>query len=114
MPPGRAFRILPDNAPLTFAAGLHSVGATSAPRTGGYGEFFMSQPQQPVRFRDQAIAFAGIGEGKNAGYGRKGARIGSRPGEAELFRADMLTFWQGLFGKPACSAMLRDLPCHRG
>jgi dienelactone hydrolase len=29
-----------------------------------------------------------------AGYGRKGARIGSRDGEAELFRADMLAFWR--------------------
>jgi dienelactone hydrolase len=36
-----------------------------------------------------------------AGYGRKGARIGSRPGEAELFRDDMLAFWTGLFGKPS-------------
>jgi dienelactone hydrolase len=35
-----------------------------------------------------------------AGYGRKGAKIGSRPGEAELFKADMLAFWTGLFGKP--------------
>lgn len=32
-------------------------------------------------------------------YGRKGARIGSRPGEAELFRDDMLAFWMRLFGK---------------
>ena len=29
-----------------------------------------------------------------AGYGRKGARIGSRPGEAELLGSDMLAFWQ--------------------
>jgi hypothetical protein len=29
-----------------------------------------------------------------AGYGRKGAKIGSRTGEAELFKADMLAFWQ--------------------
>jgi len=29
-----------------------------------------------------------------AGYGRKGAKIGSRAGEAELFKADMLAFWQ--------------------
>jgi len=35
-----------------------------------------------------------------AGYGRKGAKIGSRPGEAELFRDDMLAFWTRLFGKP--------------
>jgi hypothetical protein len=36
-----------------------------------------------------------------AGYGRKGAKIGSRPGEAELFRDDMLAFWKRLFGKPS-------------
>jgi dienelactone hydrolase len=36
-----------------------------------------------------------------AGYGRKGARIGSRPGEAELFRDDMVAFWTGLFGRPS-------------
>jgi len=29
-----------------------------------------------------------------AGYGRKGAKIGSRDGDAELFKTDMLTFWQ--------------------
>jgi hypothetical protein len=32
--------------------------------------------------------------GLKAGYGRKGASIGSRPGDAELFRADMLDFWR--------------------
>jgi dienelactone hydrolase len=32
--------------------------------------------------------------GLKAGYGRKGARIGSRDGESELFKADMLTYWQ--------------------
>lgn len=36
-----------------------------------------------------------------AGYGRKGAKIGSRAGEAELFRADMLAFWKGLLGEAA-------------
>jgi hypothetical protein len=29
-----------------------------------------------------------------AGFGRVGARIGSAEGEAELFRADMMRFWQ--------------------
>ena len=29
-----------------------------------------------------------------AGYGRKGAKIGSRDGEAGLFKTDMLTFWR--------------------
>lgn len=29
-----------------------------------------------------------------AGYGRKGATIGSLPGEAELFQDDMVTFWR--------------------
>jgi hypothetical protein len=32
--------------------------------------------------------------GNKAGYGRIGARIGSAPGEAELFRDDMLGFWR--------------------
>ena len=36
-----------------------------------------------------------------AGYGRKGAKIGSQPGESELFGADMLAFWTRLFGQPA-------------
>ena len=36
-----------------------------------------------------------------AGYGRKGAKIGSHPGEAELFGADMLAFWTRLFGAPS-------------
>ena len=33
-----------------------------------------------------------------AGYGRKGARIGSRDGESELFRSDMLAFWRTTLG----------------
>lgn len=33
-----------------------------------------------------------------AGYGRKGARIGSRDGESELFKADMLAFWRRTLG----------------
>lgn len=33
--------------------------------------------------------------GLKAGYGRSGARIGSRPGDAETFSDDMLGFWQG-------------------
>ena len=33
-----------------------------------------------------------------AGYGRKGARIGSRDGESELFKADMTAFWKRTFG----------------
>jgi hypothetical protein len=31
--------------------------------------------------------------GLKAGYGRKGAKIGSRDGDAELFKQDMLAFW---------------------
>jgi dienelactone hydrolase len=33
-----------------------------------------------------------------AGYGRKGAKIGSRDGDAELFKADLLAFWQRTLG----------------
>jgi dienelactone hydrolase len=29
-----------------------------------------------------------------AGYGKKGAKLGSNPGDAEIFRDDMLAFWQ--------------------
>lgn len=36
-----------------------------------------------------------------AGYGRKGAKIGSRPGDAEVFKADMLAFWTEKFGNSA-------------
>jgi len=36
-----------------------------------------------------------------SGYGRKGAKIGSRAGDAELFRTDMLAFWQRALGKPS-------------
>jgi len=34
--------------------------------------------------------------GLKAGYGRTGARIGSRPGDAETFVDDMLGFWRGV------------------
>ena len=33
-----------------------------------------------------------------AGYGRKGAKIGSHDGEAELFRDEMLAFWKRTLG----------------
>jgi hypothetical protein len=29
-----------------------------------------------------------------AGYGRRGARLGSRDGDAALFAEDMVAFWQ--------------------
>ncbi len=40
--------------------------------------------------------------GLKAGFGRKGAKIGSRDGDAALFRDDMLTFWHRvLLDRPA-------------
>ena len=33
-----------------------------------------------------------------AGYGRRGARIGSRPGDARAFREDMVAFWRRVLG----------------
>ena len=36
--------------------------------------------------------------GLKAGYGRKGAKIGSRDGEAMLFRNDMVAFWKRVLG----------------
>ena len=35
-----------------------------------------------------------------AGYGRKGAKIGSRAGESELFKADMVAFWNRALRAP--------------
>jgi hypothetical protein len=34
--------------------------------------------------------------GMKACYGRKGARIGSRPGDAEAFAEDMMRFWENV------------------
>jgi hypothetical protein len=58
-----------------------------------------------LRFRDQDIVFAAAARGRDlmiyalkAGYGRKGARIGSGDGESELFKADMLAFWRRTLG----------------
>ena len=36
--------------------------------------------------------------GLKAGYGRKGAKIGSRDGDAELFKTEMLAFWRRTLG----------------
>ncbi len=36
--------------------------------------------------------------GVKAGYGVKGARIGSAEGEAKVFRDDMLAFWERVLG----------------
>ena len=33
-----------------------------------------------------------------AGYGKRGAKIGSRDDEAELFRDDMVAFWRQVIG----------------
>ena len=33
-----------------------------------------------------------------AGYGKKGAKLGSNPGDAEIFRDDMLAFWRRTLG----------------
>ena len=43
---------------------------------------------------------AGLGAANalKAGYGRKGAKIGSRDGDADLFKADMLAFWRRTLG----------------
>ncbi len=35
-----------------------------------------------------------------AGYGKKGAKLGSNPGDADIFRADMLGFWKRTLSAP--------------
>jgi len=39
--------------------------------------------------------------GLKAGYGRKGARIGSRDGDDKLFRYDMVAFWRRVMAVPS-------------
>lgn len=41
--------------------------------------------------------------GLKAGFGRQGAKIGSREGDAALFREDMLSFWARCLGAGKCS-----------
>jgi hypothetical protein len=38
--------------------------------------------------------------GLKAGYGRKGARIGSRDGDDTAFRDDMVAFWRRIMAVP--------------
>lgn len=46
------------------------------------------------RLSDRDMAVYGI----KAGYGKKGARLGSQDGDAENFRKDMVTFWREALG----------------
>jgi dienelactone hydrolase len=62
------------------------------------GAFIHPTPDAPdPGLRDRDLMVYAL----KAGYGQKGAKIGSHPGEAELFAADMLAFWTRLFGKPS-------------
>lgn len=54
------------------------------------GAFIHPLEDQPdTRLTDRDLMIYAL----KAGYGRKGARIGSRDGESALFTADMLAFW---------------------
>jgi dienelactone hydrolase len=66
-------------APTTYLA---DDGACIHPVTG--------QPDPALTDRDVAVY------GLKAGYGVKGASLGSNAGEAEIFREDMLAFWRAL------------------
>ena len=39
-------------------------------------------------------------QGLKSGHGRRGAHIGSAPGEAQMFRADMIAFWKRTLAAP--------------
>jgi hypothetical protein len=64
-------------APTTYLA---DDGACIHPLTG--------RPDPQLTDRDVAVY------GLKAGYGVKGASLGSREGEAAAFRDDMLAFWR--------------------
>ena len=63
---------------------LHNDGTPCHPITG----------EANARFSERELMLVGI----KAGYGRRGAHIGSGPGLADLFRDDMLAFWHALQG----------------
>ena len=67
-------------APTSFIA---ADGAFVHPVTG----------EADPRLTDRDMMIYGI----KAGYGVKGAAIGSRPGQAALFREDMTRFWRAVF-----------------
>jgi dienelactone hydrolase len=64
-------------APTSY---IDARGAFVHPLTGA--------PDAKLTDRDMAVY------GIKAGYGRKGARLGSQDGDAERFRADMVAFWK--------------------
>jgi len=68
-------------APTTYLA---DDGACIHPLTG--------RPDPALTDRDVAVY------GLKAGYGVKGAGLGSRDGEADAFREDMVAFWAGALG----------------
>lgn len=64
-------------APTSY---IDAAGAFVHPLTG----------EADARLTDRDMAVYGI----KAGYGKKGAKLGSQQGDAERFRADMIAFWK--------------------
>ena len=53
-------------------------------------QFGFGQPTgAPLKLTDRDVMVYSL----KAGYGRRGARIGSRDGDAALFAEDMVAFW---------------------
>lgn len=103
----QAIRLAGGRASMRLVAGAHH----SFDRRGGLVDVAEASvsPAAPTTYLDDAGAFihplAETGDPKlvdrdvmiyslKAGYGRRGAKIGGRAGDVELFRADMLAFWQ--------------------
>ncbi len=71
------------DAPITY---IEDDGAMIHPTVG--------EPDESLVDRDTMVY------SMKAGYGRKGARIGSGAGEASMFRDDMLSFWSRVLKLP--------------
>jgi dienelactone hydrolase len=110
----QAIRISGGNVTMRLVAGAHHSFDRGTPIT-DIAEASVSPAAPTAYIADDGAFIHPTGEVADAnindrdlmvyalksGYGRRGAKIGSRAGESELFRADMLAFWKRLFGKPA-------------
>ncbi len=110
----QAIRVSGGNVTMRLVAGAHHSFDRGTP-IADVADAAVSPAAPTAYIRDdgafihptQDLADADLGDrdlmvyALKSGYGRKGAKIGSRAGDSELFRADMLAFWKRLFGKPA-------------
>ena len=102
-----AIRLVGGKAAMRLVAGAHhsydrdtpleliadAAVAPGAPITYLADDGAMILPQSDAADPD-LVDRDGFVQALKSGHGRRGAHIGSAPGEAELFRKDMIAFWQ--------------------